>query len=566
MLILFVYDIVLIHAPSIYDFRKRERNYGPVSDVIPSTPIFEMYPIGFISILSTIIPKGYKTKIENIAVQMLLDKNFDVEKRISKIYSDIYALDLHWLPHVHGVLNIAKIIKKYHPDSAVLLGGLSASYYYQEIIKNLDYIDYVLIGDTTEPYIPLLIDAFQGKGDLSKIPNLAYRENNMVKVNEIEPPSKHIAEIRLNYKYLIKTCIKNLDVKSSLPYSDWFISPSGMTYIQKGCHHNCTICGGSKFAYSRFYGREVLSYRPVDNVIKDIISIQENLGAPTFIIGDIHEAGKKYEEELLTKIKENGIDIPIMFEMFNPAPESYYVNIEKNVSEFTFEISPESSNEHIRAKAGRFYNNKALEKTVEYAKKHNARKMDIFFSIGLSEQKREDVLNDIKYMEKFYRTYNKWIYAFTSPIAPFVDPGSLAFELGEKYGYRIFARTLMDHYNLLENSKSWIDSLNYETFWLTREEIGKVSLEAGYLIAKMKIDLGLSNDVERLKIIEQFLNMVPHDSANILPRNYIGPIIYQKDELVWSRNIKIKTPTCLMVNMYRYLLKIKDKYLKSLNI
>jgi len=559
-----VYDIVLIHAPSIYDFRKRLRDYGPVSDVIPSTPIFEMYPIGFLSILTTIIPRGYKAKIENIAVQMLLDKNFDVENRIKRTYSDIYAIDLHWLPHVHGALNIAKIVKKYHPDSAVLLGGLSSSYYHKEIINDLDYVDFVLIGDTTDTYIPPLIDAYQKNGDFSNIPNLAYRKNGKLTVNKIEPPSKHISEIRLDYRYLIRTCLRNLDIRSSLPYSDWFISPSGMTYIQKGCHHNCTICGGSKFAYSNFYGREVLSYRPVDNVIDDIISVQENLGAPVFIIGDIHEAGKKYEEELLKKIRENGIDIPIMFEMFNPAPESYYANIERNVSEFTFEISPESSNEHVRARAGRFYNNEALEKTVEHAKKHGARKMDIFFSIGLSEQKREDVLNDIKYMEKFYRIYNRWIYSFTSPIAPFVDPGSLAFELGEKYGYKIFARTLMDHYNLLENSKSWIDSLNYETLWLSRMDIGKLSLEAGYLIAKMKIDLGLSDDIERLKIIEQFMNMVPHDGANPLPRNYIGPIIYQKDELVWSKNVKIKTPTCLMVNMYRQLLKIKEKYSSNL--
>ena len=40
-------DLILIHAPSVYDFRKESILYGPVSDLVPSTPVFEMYQIGF---------------------------------------------------------------------------------------------------------------------------------------------------------------------------------------------------------------------------------------------------------------------------------------------------------------------------------------------------------------------------------------------------------------------------------------------------------------------------------------------------------------------------------------
>ncbi|MGC8663656.1 MAG: TIGR04190 family B12-binding domain/radical SAM domain protein [Thermoplasmata archaeon] len=552
-------DLILMHAPSIYDFRKRNRFYGPVSDVIPSTPIFEMYPIGFLSILNELVPKGFNVKIENIAVEMLMDENFDVEKRIKKLDSEIVAIDLHWLPHVHGALNLAKMVKKYHPETAVLLGGISSSYYRKEIMKDLDFIDFVLIGDTTEPFFPELIEIYEKIGDLSKVSNLVWRENSKVRINKIEPPENYIDSVHLNYKYMIKQCVRNLNVKSAIPYSDWIVSPSGMTFIQKGCHHNCVICGGSKFAYENSYFRKAVSYRSVDNVINDLLSIQENLGAPAFIIGDVHEAGQNYEEELLRKIKENGIDIPIMFEIFDPAPESYYYNIEKNVSEYTFEISPESSNENVRAGSGRFYNNHALEKTIEYAKKHSARKMDVFFSIGLTKQTKEDVYNDIKYMDRMYDLYKNWIHLFTSPIAPFVDPGSLAFEQNEKYGYRIFARTLKEHYDLLDNSKSWTDSLNYETIWLSKQDIGFLSLEAGYKIAKMKKEKGLPGKEMNIELIEQFMNNVSHDGANPLPRNYIGPIIYDKDELVWSKKIKIKNLNCFMVNFYRGLLKMKEK-------
>lgn len=55
-------DLVLLHAPSVYDFRKRTIMYGPMSDLVPSTPIFEMYPIGFLTMANYLKKKGDKSK------------------------------------------------------------------------------------------------------------------------------------------------------------------------------------------------------------------------------------------------------------------------------------------------------------------------------------------------------------------------------------------------------------------------------------------------------------------------------------------------------------------------
>jgi len=41
-------DVVLLHSPSVFEFRERPIAYGPTSDVIPST-VFEMYPVGFLT-------------------------------------------------------------------------------------------------------------------------------------------------------------------------------------------------------------------------------------------------------------------------------------------------------------------------------------------------------------------------------------------------------------------------------------------------------------------------------------------------------------------------------------
>ena len=75
-------DIAFIHAPSIYDFRKRNLKEGPIGDVVPSTPLFEMYPVGFISMLNYAISQGFNGRISNLAVLMLSDDRFDAERYI----------------------------------------------------------------------------------------------------------------------------------------------------------------------------------------------------------------------------------------------------------------------------------------------------------------------------------------------------------------------------------------------------------------------------------------------------------------------------------------------------
>jgi hypothetical protein len=43
-------DLILLHAPALFDFRTRETFLGPMADAVPSTPMFEMYPVGLTSI------------------------------------------------------------------------------------------------------------------------------------------------------------------------------------------------------------------------------------------------------------------------------------------------------------------------------------------------------------------------------------------------------------------------------------------------------------------------------------------------------------------------------------
>ncbi|MEE8470659.1 MAG: cobalamin-dependent protein, partial [Dehalococcoidia bacterium] len=170
-------DLILLHAPSNYDFRERTIMYGPISDVIPSTPVFEMYPIGLVSIGAYLEKNGVHTRIINVANRMLKDSKFDVERLMKKLTASAFGIDLHWLPHAHGSLELANIVKRFHPSTPVIMGGLSSTYFHEELIL-YPQVDFVVRGDSTEAPMLQLMERISTGAPVDDIPNLSWKDND----------------------------------------------------------------------------------------------------------------------------------------------------------------------------------------------------------------------------------------------------------------------------------------------------------------------------------------------------------------------------------------------------
>jgi radical SAM superfamily enzyme YgiQ (UPF0313 family) len=123
--------------------------------------------------------------------------------------------------------------------------------------------------------------------------------------------------------------------------------------------------------------------------------------------------------------------------------------------------------------------------------------LDIYFMIGLPKQTRQSVMDTVAYCGELLDRYgqDEKLHLFVSPLAPFLDPGSIAFEEPAKHGYRIFHRTLEEHRRALL-SPSWKYVLNYETEWMTREDIVLSSYEASLELNRIKQRHGLMSPQE----------------------------------------------------------------------
>ena len=486
------YDAVFLHAPSVYDFRKKPVFYGPVSDVIPSSPVFEMYPVGFMTISAHLIKAGFRTRIVNIANLMLSDEKFDAEKRIRGLDADVFFIDLHWLPHAHGALEIAKIVKKYHPDSKVEFGGFSSSYFREELIRRPE-VDLVMRGDTTEYPTVLMMEALQKGGDLSGVPNLLWKDaEGNVHDNGVTWVLEDLDSVIFDYGVMIKSVMKTMDVNGSLPWKSWAKIPLTSVFTVRGCSINCAECGGSHAANKTVVCRKHPAYRSPAKLAEDMENIQNYMKAPIFIVGDIRQAGQKYCDDLLSEVRSRGIDNHVVVELFRGASAEHFAGIDKAFpGGWSIEFSPDSYDESVRLALGKGYTNENIDKTLSAAFSNGCSRLDLFFMTGLPKQTRESALDTAKSAEHLWSLVDKddGLFIYDSPFAPFVDPGSRAFEEPEKWGYKLRARTLEDHRRLLD-SPSWKHTLSYETEFMTRDDIGEVSYDAAVVLTDAEMRSG----------------------------------------------------------------------------
>ncbi len=485
-------DLVLIHPPSIYDFRQRAAFPSPLSDLIPSSPVFEMYPLGLLTLSSYLEGRGLRVRIINLALRMMLDRQFAPPAFLAQLRPRLFGLDLHWLPHAQGALELARLLKGLHPEIPIVLGGLSASYYYRELLARPE-VDFVIRGDCAEEPLYRLILALEGRGPLAGVPNLAWKENSQVRANRLDYSPDSLDYVDLRPDRLIKQAWRYRDRLSLTPYHGWWRNPVMAIFTVKGCTHSCATCGGSREAYSRVVERERPAFRSPESILKNILDLASLSRGPIFLIGDIRQAGEGYAQELLRLIRKHRICNELVFELFAPAGREFFDELAASVPSWTIEFSPESHDPELRAvhDPTAIYSNEELEETVKRALAAGCRRFDLFFLIGLSRQSYSSVMATVDYAGELFQRFDRRLSCFISPLGPFLDPGSRAFEAPESLGYRLFARTLEEHRQLLlvgRHAPTWEGLLNYETAWLSREELVRATYEAAERLNALKLE------------------------------------------------------------------------------
>ena len=469
-------DLVLIHPPGVYDFRQEAILYGPLADLPPAPFACEAYPLGPTSLGEYLERMGYRVHILNLARRMLDDPQFDVEEAIASCNPLAFGVNFHWLTHAQGALAVAQMVKTCHPETPVILTGFAASYYHCELI---DYpqVDYVLRGDTIEDPLLQLLECLALERVPDRVRGLTWRtQGGLVVTNPLGPPPSSLDDLASGGDGWVFPCRLNY--------------PAAAGLMARGCSHNCLTCGNSSYACQRLYGRPTPIYRSPERLARDLDRIRRQRGAPVYVPGDITQAGMDYAYRFLQAMQ--GFPGLVYLDLFRPMPRKYLQDVAHALPRFALQISMDSHDPQVRQAAGKSYSNQAMEQTIADALALGCERLELHFTIGLPHQDYDSVMATVAYSRDLVNRFNGQgqLRAFIAPLAPFLSPASIAFEESERFGYRLRFRSLEEHRRALL-APTWKHVLNYETKWMTRDEMVHATYDAAVAMAHLRARQGL---------------------------------------------------------------------------
>lgn len=483
-------DLLFLHAPAYFDFRKEDKIYFPfmsTSGDVPITPVYEFYPLGFKTLQNYLTKRGHDVKIFNLCSYMLQNPDVDVKKILEAIEVKVLGIDLHWLIHVQGALKIAELFKKIHPDTYIQFGGISSSYYADELIR-YPFVDFVMTGyDTHVPMEHMLREA-KGGNQFEKVPNLYWKRNGQIHKNPFDYQPR-ILENEVDW--------------SDIPRQGTGLFPmlDIISTVNAGCANNCGWCGGSNRAFKRIYkGAASPVFKDEKTVGREFSSlngIQEVRNYNFYSCGNYNLNGNKYIKYI--EQLEDYTFKSVNYEEYRLVGEDVLRAMVKGNKNVIITLSPESQNQRISKLAGRgHFSMEEMEKWIDKALSIGIAEVDIWFFIGMPEQDEASVYELIEYCKHLLKKFQgSKVVPLICPMMPVLDPGSEFFENPDKHGYRIFYRSLEEHRKGFMHA-SLINRLNYETKWLTREQIVHLGYKAirEILIQKGKYNYLPSSIVE----------------------------------------------------------------------
>ncbi len=250
------------------------------------------FPIGWLGLASFLKKRGYQVSIVNYFLERLRDPSADIASLLQEFPARIYGIDLHWFVHCAEALVLAEQVRQQAPGSRVILGGLTASYFAADILREHACVDGVIRGDSEVPLLRYLEETAKETPLLHTVPNLSYRAGSEVRHNPITyvasaqdldeldlldfSPVAHGSDLFYlnNADYSTKPGTEAPAERYVRPKNSarhWFV------YTGRGCMFDCSFCGGSRSAFYATSGRTGLALRSPRRVAEDILRLAQDM-------------------------------------------------------------------------------------------------------------------------------------------------------------------------------------------------------------------------------------------------------------------------------------------------
>ncbi len=457
------YDVIFIHPPRVL-----KPDIGKKVKAVRTTFIF--IPMGIFAIADFLEREGFGVKIINYPLEQYLNRNWSLIDYLKTIEFKICGIDLHWIHNAHGAIEIARIVKEAKPNTKVILGGFSASYFHTQILKYYNSIDGIIRG---EGEIPLLkyVQKITHNQSLDSVPNFSYRNSSKhIKTNPLSYTAKTLDNLNFTNTSLLK------NAKHYFECSRKIMGISFNLPIGRGCPFNCPFCGGGQRALQQSAGRNEVILRSPEKVIEDITTIKDKFKVPSLFFGHgTYPATFKYWKTLFSLIQKEKIDIGGDLEIWRlPFPKEMWKIFHKTFSHnfSSISISPRTMSKNVHQRIAKIcdptfkFPKDQIEDLIKNANLFQ-RTLRIWLTAGFPFQTRLDIQKDFNFafncLLKYGKTKSKPITIMIEPYHIF--PGSPAYESPESFEINLNYNSFLQLKELFRQAKMtfFYNAINYDT-------------------------------------------------------------------------------------------------------
>ncbi|KYK32356.1 MAG: hypothetical protein AYK22_07490 [Thermoplasmatales archaeon SG8-52-3] len=247
-------------------------------------------PLGLLYLSTMLEKKGHTVEVLDYNAENV--KESELIKKIDS--ADVIGMTIY-TNSLNESIDLAHLIKDYNPTIPLLIGGPHCNITPEKSIIDLN-ADICATGDV-EVIICAIADVLKGKGNLSSIPGIYYKDKGEIKQTIPMQPIKNLDSLPFPARHLVSKYEYGFFIGEKLT--------NGRTtsiITSRGCPNHCRFCGYNSI-------RSNYDERSVENVIEEIEDIVSQ-GYYSIIIADNNFlANKNRAEKIMDKIIEKELKI-----------------------------------------------------------------------------------------------------------------------------------------------------------------------------------------------------------------------------------------------------------------
>lgn len=237
----------------------------------------------------------------HVAIYDAMTKNAghaEIEQKIRSYKPDFVAASVFTCT-APDAIEVVETAKRVDPSIRTILGGVHASFMYEEMFAQAPGLDFIVRGEG-EATIVELLNAVSGQGDLAGVRGIVYRKDGGLAVTSARPLLESLDNQPMAW-----------DLLDWQDYHYYIIPGSrlGAVDTSRGCDKECTFCSQQKY-----WGRKWRGRSPED-IVREMLELRDRYGVNVVLFTDDYPTPDRQRwERLLDLLIEKQVGQYILME------------------------------------------------------------------------------------------------------------------------------------------------------------------------------------------------------------------------------------------------------------